>query len=394
MSQSETITPLEMIERLIGFPTVSTDSNLALIDYARSYLAGHGIDSRLTFDADHRKANLFATIGLNCAGGVVLSGHTDVVPVAGQPWQTDPFRLHRSGDRLYGRGTCDMKSFVAIALAAVPAFKAAALRRPIHLALSYDEELGCLGAPKMLRDIAENLPRPALAIIGEPTSMRLANRHKGSLAIRTILTGRDGHSSATHRGLNAIASANEFISFLQNMAEEFKTAGPFDESFDPPYTTLNIGVVSGGTAANIIARRCEVVWDFRPLPAVEPESIIQRARTFLEGELLAHMRRVAPEAAVEMTPLYFVPPLVPEGASPAEALFRAIGDNSAAVGVAFGTEAGQFQRAGIPAVVFGPGSIEQAHQPNEYITIDQVEACMGFMDKLCTWAASGATWAR
>jgi acetylornithine deacetylase len=390
MSPSETIKALDMAGRLVGFGTVSTDSNLALISYVRSYLADHGIDSRLTYNDDHRKANLFATIGPAQAGGIVLSGHTDVVPITGQPWKTDPFAVHRDGDRCYGRGTCDMKSFIAVALAMVPEFKAAGLRRPIHLALSYDEELGCLGAPGMLRDIAENLPRPALAIIGEPTSMRMANRHKGSLAMRTVLTGRDGHASAPHRGLNAIACANEFILFLEKMAADFRKEGPFDESFDPPYTTVNLGVISGGTAANIIARRCEVVWDFRPLPDVAPEVIIERARAFLEGELLPRMLRIASEASVEMAPLYFVPPLVPQQASPAEALIRALGDNSSAVGCAFGTEAGQFQRAGIPAVVCGPGSIEQAHQPNEYIEIGQVDACAEFMGKLCDWAASAS----
>ena len=199
--------PMEMIERLVGFPTVSSDSNLNLIEFVRDYLAGHGIESRLTYDDDKRKANLFATIGPDRAGGVVLSGHTDVVPVAGQPWESDPFALSRPGDKLYGRGTSDMKSFIAIALATVPTFLKAGLRRPIHLALSYDEELGCFGVPRMLRDIAANLPLPAMAIIGEPTSMQLANRHKGDLVFRTVFTGRDGHSSAPHRGLNAILSA-------------------------------------------------------------------------------------------------------------------------------------------------------------------------------------------
>jgi acetylornithine deacetylase len=378
---------LEMIEQLIGFATVSTESNLALIDYVRTYLARYGVESRLTHDPDHRKANLFATIGPHSPGGIVLSGHTDVVPVVGQPWETDPFRLHRKGDRLYGRGTCDMKSFIAIALASVPAFAAARLRRPIHLALSYDEELGCLGAPSMLRDVTEHLPLPALAIVGEPTSMRLANRHKGSIALRAILTGRDGHSSAPHRGVNAIACANEFISFLEAMAAEFRTAGPFDESFDPPYTTVNVGMVSGGAAANIIARRCEVVWDFRPLPAVEPETVIRRAKAFLD-HLLVQMRTQASEASVDLIPLYQVPPLVPGLHSPAEALVRMLVDGSPAEGVAFGTEAGQFQRAGIPAVVFGPGSIQQAHRPDEYIAMDQIQSCTDFMGKVCAWAAS------
>jgi acetylornithine deacetylase len=390
MSCDMTGASLDMIERLIGFPTVSADSNLALIDFARTYLDEHGIGSRLTFDEDRRKANLFATIGPNCAGGVVLSGHTDVVPVAGQPWQTEPFRLHRRADRLYGRGACDMKSFIAIALAMVPVFKTADLRRPIHLAFSYDEEVGCIGAPRMLRDIVDTLPLPALAIIGEPTSMRLANRHKGSLAFRTILIGRDGHASAPHRGVNAIVCANEFITFLEKLAAEFRAKPASDGCFDPPYTTFNIGVISGGAAANIIARRCEVVWDFRPMPGVDTAAVVQRVREFLERDLLVRMRRVAPEASIELRPLYHVPPLVPERSSMAEDLIQLLCDGGPAGGVSFGTEAGQFQQAGIPAVVFGPGSIEQAHQPNEYIAVDQVEACVEFMSKLAAWGADAA----
>lgn len=380
--------PMEMIERLVGFPTVSSDSNLNLIEFVRDYLAGHGIESRLTYDDDKRKANLFATIGPDRAGGVVLSGHTDVVPVAGQPWESDPFTLSRRGDKLYGRGTSDMKSFIAIALAAVPTFLKAGLRRPIHLALSYDEELGCFGVPRMLRDIAANLPLPAMAIIGEPTSMQLANRHKGDLVFRTVFTGRDGHSSAPHRGLNAILSAAEFLTFLSRLAEELREQGPHDDSFDPPYTTFNVGQIDGGTAFNIVARRCEIIWEFRPLPGVAPETVIARVRGFAEGELLARMRRVAEEAAIETTTLCDLPPLMPEPDSPAEALIRALTGVNEAIGVAFGTEAGHFQQTGIPAVVFGPGSIQQAHKPNEFIEIAQVEACIGFMRKLSAWAAS------
>lgn len=380
--------PMEMIERLVGFPTVSSDSNLNLIEFVRDYLAGHGIESRLTYDDDKRKANLFATIGPDRAGGVVLSGHTDVVPVAGQPWESDPFTLSRRGDKLYGRGTSDMKSFIAIALATVPTFLKAGLRRPIHLALSYDEELGCFGVPRMLRDIAANLPLPAMAIIGEPTSMQLANRHKGDLVFRTVFTGRDGHSSAPHRGLNAILSAAEFLTFLSRLSEELREQGPHDDSFDPPYTTFNVGQIDGGTAFNIVARRCEIIWEFRPLPGVAPETVIARVRGFVEGELLVRMRRVAEEAAIETTTLCDLPPLMPEADSPAEALIRALTGVNEAIGVAFGTEAGHFQQTGIPAVVFGPGSIQQAHKPNEFIEIAQVEACIGFMQKLSAWAAS------
>jgi acetylornithine deacetylase len=380
--------PMEMIEALVGFPTVSADSNLNLIGFARDYLAGHGIESRLTYDEGKRKANLFATIGPDRPGGVVLSGHTDVVPVAGQPWESDPFTLTQRGDKIYGRGTSDMKSFIAVALALVPDFQKAGLQRPIHLALSYDEEVGCFGVPHMLRDIAANLPLPAMAIIGEPTSMQLANRHKGDLVFRTRFTGRDGHSSAPQRGLNAIFSAAEFLTFLSRLAEELREEGPQDESFDPPYTTVNVGQIDGGTAFNIVARRCENVWEFRPLPSVAPETIVARVQTFVDSELLPRMRQAAEEAEVETTTLVALPPLMPEPDSPAEALIHALTGVNEAIGVAFGTEAGHFQQTGIPAVVFGPGSIQQAHKPNEFIEIAQVEACVGFMRKLAAWAAT------
>ena len=387
---SSPISPLDMIGRLVGYATVSSDSNLVLIDFARDYLDSLGIQSRLSFDDDRRKANLFATIGPDRAGGIVLSGHTDVVPVEGQPWQSDPFCVDRRGERIYGRGTSDMKSFIAVALSTVPFFLSVGLRRPIHIELSYDEEVGCLGAPRMLRDIVAHLPRPALAIVGEPTSMQVANRHKGALAFRTILTGRDGHSSAPQRGLNAIVFASEFVSFVAQMAEDYRMQGPFDQSFDPPYMTFNVGVIRGGTAANIIARSCEIVWDFRPLPGVDSATVIQRVKRFLNESLLTRMREQVPDAAIEMAPLYHVPPLRPETDSPTEALIRLLTDTSNSVGVAFTSEGGQFQQEGIPAVVFGPGNIEQAHQPNEYITLDQVDACKQFMERLAAWAASPA----
>lgn len=381
------IASIHMIERLVGFATISADSNLKLIEFAREHLAAHGFDSRLTFDDERRKANLFATIGPNCGGGIVLSGHTDVVPVSGQSWASDPFRVEWRGDRLYGRGTADMKSFLAVALTMAPVFRASELRRPIHLALSYDEELGCLGAPRMLRDIVENNSKPALAIIGEPTSMRLVNRHKGTLAFRTTITGRDAHASLTDRGLNAIACAGEFLRFLERLAAEHRS-GPFDASFDPPYTTFNVGVIRGGTATNIIARHCELLWEFRPIPSIEPGALVQRIRQFLEHELLLRMRSCAPEAAIDTTALYHVPPLKPQSASTTVEMIKALVGDDPAVGVAFGSEAGQFQQSGIPAIVFGPGSIEQAHQPDEYIEVAQVARCAAFMENVALWSAS------
>jgi acetylornithine deacetylase len=229
-----------------------------------------------------------------------------------------------------------------------------------------------------------------MAIIGEPTSMRLANRHKGDQVFRTVFTGRDGHSSATHRGVNAIFAAARFLGHLSDLADEFREAGPFDDSFDPPYTTVNAGQIDGGTAFNIIARHCALIWEFRPVPSVAPETVTARVQAFVEGELLPAMRATAPEASIETTVLCNLPPLMPQAESPAEALIRALTGANEAIGVAFGTEAGHFQQTGIPAVVFGPGSIEQAHQPNEFIEIAQVEACVDFMQKLAGWISRPA----
>ncbi len=378
--------PREMLARLIAFDTTSAKSNLALIDFVRDYLAGHGIESRLVFDDQRSKANLYASLGPGGPGGVVLSGHTDVVPVAGQPWSADPFTLREAGGRLYGRGTCDMKGFIALALSLVPQMLAAGLKKPIHIALSYDEELGCLGAPRMIADIKANLPLPEVAIVGEPTRLKLGNRHKGCYGFDLTVTGRDGHSSATHRGVNAIAYAARAIARLDDMAERFRREGPFDPGFDPPYTTFNVGEIGGGTAVNIIARQCKVAWEFRPIPAVDPKSVIAEVERYLKEELAPQMKGKAAEAGVEMTEACVVPPLVPRAGSPAEALARHLTGANDTIGLAFGTEAGQFQEIGIDAIVCGPGSIEQAHQPDEFIELSQFAAGEAFLCRLIDWA--------
>jgi len=378
--------PIELIRRLVGFDTVSAHSNLALIHYARDYLRDLGIDSRLTFDAEGKKANLLAAIGPNVPGGIVLSGHTDVVPVAGQPWESDPFTVVERDGRLYGRGTADMKSFLAIALALAPEFRAARLRVPIYLALSYDEEVGCLGVGRLLDDLAAALPRPAAAIIGEPTSMKLINRHKGFQSFITTVTGRDGHSSGTHRGVNAIAYASEIVAFLTRLEAEIAAQGPLDDGFDPPYTTINVGAIRGGTVVNIIARQCSFDWEFRPIPGFDIPSVRRRVDAFVAESILPRMRAVAPEADVVTIQDSASPPLVPEADSPAEALVRLLTGANIAGAASFGTEACHFQESGIPAVLCGPGSIAQAHQPNEFIDLDQIEACIAFMHKLKEWA--------
>lgn len=382
------LAPQEMLARLIAFDTTSSSSNLALIDFVRDYLGAYGIESRLTFDQTKAKANLYASLGPAGSGGVVLSGHTDVVPVAGQPWTSDPFTLTERDGRLYGRGTSDMKGFIALALALVPEMLAAGLKRPLHLALSYDEELGCLGAPRMIADIAANLPKPAIVIVGEPTRLKLGNRHKGCYGFQIEIHGRDGHSSATHRGVNAITHAAQVIDFLEGIAERYRREGPFDEGFDPPYTTLNVGEIAGGSAVNIIPRHCRLGWEFRPIPAVDPKQVVAEVEGYLSRDLMPRLTARAPEAKAEMWSDCVVPPLVPRADSPAADLVRRLTGANEVVGLAFATEAGQFQEIDIDAIVCGPGSIEQAHQPDEFIEPSQLAEGEAFLRRLIAWAAA------
>jgi acetylornithine deacetylase len=382
------VEPLEMIRRLIAFDTTSSLSNLALIREVDAYLGGEGIPTRVTFDDTRAKANLFATIGPMAPGGVILSGHTDVVPVLGQPWDSDPFALVTRGDKLYGRGTADMKSFLAIALALVPVLKSRPLKRPIHLALSYDEEVGCLGAGRMIDDALAHLPRPALCIIGEPTRMRVINRHKGVLAHATTVTGLEAHSSAPQRGVNAIMFASEIIGEIDQMARDLAGKPGLDSDFDPPYSTLNVGTIQGGTALNIIARECRFLWEIRAVPGDDPAVLAGRIESFLQQKIRPRLARLSPTARAETSVLCAVPPLVPEPGSPAEALAMRLTGGNRAGAIAFATEGGHFQSRGVPTVVCGPGDIAQAHQANEFIELDQVEQCRRFILGVADWCAA------
>ncbi|WP_421875466.1 acetylornithine deacetylase [Pacificispira sp.] len=375
-------TPVELLETLVGFDTTSAKSNMALIDWVRTYLDGHGIASTLVPNEDGTKANLWATVGPAREGGVCLSGHTDVVPVDGQPWDTDPFTLTRKDDRLYGRGTCDMKAFPATALALLPEMLARPLARPIHFAFSYDEEVGCLGAPSMIAEIGRSLPRPSVVIIGEPTDMKVVSAHKGMWFFRTIVTGKEAHSSQTHRGVSAVMTGARLIAKLDEMAKARAAAADPDCKFVPPYTTIHVGTVQGGTAANIISRRCEFVCDVRNLPDDFPEDIQREYEAWIEAEILPEMHAVDPNTRIDVTTENVVPGLREDLDSEAETLVRQLtGDNDVTY-VPYGTEAGQFQSAGMAAVVCGPGSIDQAHQPNEYVEIDQIAQCETMLRKL------------
>jgi acetylornithine deacetylase len=389
---AERLPPLEMIGRLIAFDTVSAKSNLALIEYVQAYLAGCGIAARLVPDASGRKANLFATIGPDIAGGVALSGHTDVVPVAGQPWATDPFTPTVKDGRLYGRGAADMKSFIGVALALVPALQRLKLRRPIHLCLSHDEEVGCLGVPALLRLLGRELPLPALAIVGEPTSMKVVNAHKGIWAQRTTITGRDGHSSAPDRGANAIVFMGRLIGHLERVAAGLRAQGtrgaPPGLDFDPPWSTLGLGRIEGGTALNIIARTCTLDWEFRPLPGVDAAAIRAEVEEWVSRELEPQLRATAPEGGIVTESLCAVPALVPRQGDLAETVALQLTGANRAEAVSFTSEAGQFQEAGISTVLCGPGSITEAHQPNEFIALEQIAACEAFLRRLAEWATA------
>jgi acetylornithine deacetylase len=388
----EASTAVELLRRLISFDTVSAQSNLGLIGFVRGYLAGYGIVARVLPDPSGTRANLFATIGPDAPGGVALSGHTDVVPVVGQNWSSEPFRAVVKDGKLYGRGACDMKGFIAVALSLVPEFRAKQLKRPIHLCLSFDEEIGCLGVPSLLALLGRELPLPALAIVGEPTSMRVVNAHKGVQALRTTITGRGGHSSAPERGANAIVCMARFISRLEALAAELKAEGlraaPPGIDFDPPYTTIGIGRIDGGTAINIIPRTCTLDWEFRPLPGVDPVALRARVEDWVATELLPGLRAAAPEGNIETKLLAAVPALAPQPGGEAEALaLRLTGANRAET-VSFGAEAGLFQQAGISVVLCGPGSIQQAHQPDEFVELSQLAACEIFLRRLADWASA------
>lgn len=368
-----------MIARLVSFDTVSRHSNLALIDFVQDYLDSFGIASQRVPSDDGRKANLYATIGPAVAGGVVLSGHTDVVPVDGQPWDSDPFVVTERAGRLYGRGTCDMKSFYAIALALLPEMNR--LQKPLHLALSYDEEIGCLGAPRLIRAIAEHLPRPQAVIIGEPTSMQVVTGHKGICALKTVVTGHEVHSSQPQRGVSAVMTAARLMTFLDDLARR-RAQQRTDPAFEPPYTTLHVGTVQGGTAVNITARHCEFVWDIRNIPGDDPQDIITAFEQHCREDIEPGLRAVAATTGIDTRLLAQAPGLGATPDNPAAQLAQALTGQNATVNVAYAAEGGQFQEAGLPTVLCGPGSIDQAHQPNEYIELAQVEAGTVFIRRL------------
>ena len=371
-----------LLERLVGFATVSRDSNLALIGFIKDYLASLGVQSELFHNAEGTKANLFATIGPRDRGGVVLSGHTDVVPVDGQAWTRDPFQLTEHDGRLYGRGTADMKGFIASVLAAVPAFLAQPLRVPVHLAFSYDEEVGCLGVRSLLAALAQRPNKPTLCLIGEPTELKPVLGHKGKLAMRCHVHGAACHSAYAPYGVNAIEYAARLIGKLGEIGEGLAMPQHHDPRFDPPFSTVQTGVIKGGRALNIVPEECEFDFEVRALPGFEAQVVADQLQTYAEAELLPRMRAVSAASDIRLQPLSAYPGLATPTDSEAAQLVALLSGSSEFGTVAFGTEGGLFEQAGIPTVVCGPGSMDQGHKPDEFVSVEQLQGCDAMLLRL------------
>lgn len=380
-----TTTPEALLAQLVAFDTTSHKSNLALIDFVEDYLRGHGIGSTRIPAPEGGKACLFATIGPEDVAGVALSGHTDVVPVDGQAWDSDPFALRIADDRYYGRGTADMKGFLACVLASVPDYKNRRLKTPIHIAFSYDEEIGCLGVRPMIAEFGKSLPLPRLTIVGEPTSMMVVDAHKGPVRWNVEVTGRAAHSSMSHIGVNAIRYATRLIAELERIEAELKVIARNDR-FEPPYATLQVTKIDGGTATNIVPVTCRFGFDVRSVPGLDIDAIERRVKTYAETLCLPEMRLIAPEADITIVRANNVPPFGVGGESEVVALALKLAGQNKTHAVSYATEAGLFQQAGSEAIVCGPGDIAQAHTANEWIAISEMSKCMGFLQRLGNWA--------
>lgn len=372
----------EILHQLVSFPTVSSDSNLDLIAYTANLLSDAGATLSISRDVSGTKANLFATLGPSGDGGVILSGHTDVVPADPSEWTNDPFCLTERDGRLYGRGTCDMKGFIAAAVAMAPQFAGAGLSRPLHFALTYDEEIGCFGARALMDEIASAGIHPAVAIIGEPTGMGVIEGHKGCYEYTTEFIGLEGHGSQPDKGANAIEFATRYVARLLDLGEGLKKRAPVGSRFDPPWTTVQVGRMAGGTARNVIARSCAVDWEMRPVTVEDAAFVKRNLDTYVEAVLLPAMRAVSPNCGIITHVIGEVEGLQVVSDSEAREIVCGLTGCDNADVVPFGTEAGLFQAAGISSIICGPGSIAQAHKPDEFIAIDQLAACLAMLDKL------------
>jgi acetylornithine deacetylase len=371
-----------MIRRLVSFDTTSRNSNLEIIDFIRNYLGGFGIKSTLMPDETGKKANLYATVGPDDRSGIALSGHTDVVPIDGQDWSSDPWSIVEKENLLFGRGTCDMKGFLGVVLTAVPQFAKRKLQTPLHLLFSYDEEVGCLGVRRALAVMKDMPLKPKGCIIGEPTLMKVAIAHKGKKSLRCHVHGHECHSSLAPKGVNAIEYAAEVIAYLKSMGRRFAANGPFDHDYDVPHTTVHTGVIKGGTALNIVPKDCSFDFEFRYLPAQDPQDLFAEVQAFVEQRLKPEMQRIAGETGVSWDPISAFPGLnTPEDAE-VTTLAKSLAQANGTTKIAFGTEGGLIQEIDIPTVICGPGSIEQAHKPNEFVALEQIAQCEAFVGRL------------
>ncbi|CAD5105937.1 acetylornithine deacetylase [Zestomonas carbonaria] len=378
-------TSRDLLADLIAFDTTSRESNLALIDFVRAYLAGLGVDSELLFNEERTKANLYARLGPDGPGGVMLSGHSDVVPVDGQPWSVPPFRMTERDGRLYGRGTADMKGFIASVLASLPRFLEQPLRLPLHIAISYDEEVGCLGVRSLVAALEGRPDRPAICLIGEPTEMRPVLGHKGKLAMRCEVHGAACHSAYAPQGVNAIEYAARLIGRLGEIGTRLAAPERHDERFDPPYSTVQTGTISGGRALNIVPAECRFDFEVRALPSDDPQRVAEELRDYAEHELLPKMRAVREDTGIRFTPLSAYPGLLTPADSPAAELLGLLCGSQDFSTVAYGTEGGLFDQAGIATVVCGPGSMDQGHKPDEFVTLEQLGRCDAMLGRLVEW---------
>ena len=382
-------TSRELLASLVAFPTVSRDSNLALIEFIRDYLNGLGVACELDYNAERSKANLFASIGPQVGGGVVLSGHTDVVPVDGQAWTLPPFELTEREGRLYGRGTADMKGYIACVLALVPRLLQQPLRRPLHLAFSYDEEVGCLGVRSLLAELQRRPNKPGLCIIGEPTELQPVLGHKGKLAMRCQVHGAACHSAYAPQGVNAIEYAARLIGKLGEIGQRLAAPERHDARFDPPFSTVQTGLIQGGRALNIVPAECQFDFEVRALPAHDPQMVAAELQAYAETELLPQMRQRSAASAIQFSELSAYPGLATDERSEAAELLARIAGRRDFGTVAFGTEGGLFDAAGIPTVVCGPGSMDQGHKPDEFVSQEQLDGCDAMLGRLVDWLQGG-----
>jgi acetylornithine deacetylase len=378
-SMPQRYSPEALTAKLVSFDTVSDRSNLPLVDFVSAYLAGYGVEGIRLPDASGEKAALFATIGPRDKGGVCLSGHVDVVPVEGQAWTSPPFEASLRDGRLYGRGSADMKGFVATALSLVPEFLEANLATPIHLCLSYDEEITCHGSLDAIRRFGRDLPKPVACIVGEPTGMEVVNAQKSLASYVTTVTGQPAHSAMPALGANALHAAAQVIVELDRIADELRERGDPSGRFDPPYSTVQAGLIRSGEAVNIIPAHATVVWECRGVPSLDTDEVPERIRRFSRDVVGPKLRRTVPAATIETELGVMVPELAPDPGSLVETLALRLAGRNRTHAVSYGTEAGHFQKGGVPTVICGPGSIEQAHRADEWIALSELEACAGFL---------------